>query len=87
LLKGTLVQYAGRLQRLHPDKTEVRIFDYVDRKVPVLARMFDKRLRGYRSIGYTPDDMPFVEEISDPWDEDNLRAYYDANLSDEDWIE
>jgi superfamily II DNA or RNA helicase len=85
--KGTLVQYAGRLQRLHPDKTEVRIFDYVDRKVPVLARMFDKRLRGYRSIGYTPDDMPFVEEISDPWDEDSLRGHYDANLSDEDWIE
>ncbi len=49
--------------------------------------MFDKRLRGYRSIGYTPDDMSFVEEISDPWNEDSLRGYYDANLSDEDWIE
>src|SRR5262245_50579727 len=32
--KGTLVQYAGRLHRLHPGKTEVRIYDYVDRDVP-----------------------------------------------------
>ena len=85
--KGTLVQYAGRLQRLHPDKTEVRIFDYVDRKVPVLARMFDKRLRGYRSIGYTQDGNPVEDERSDPWDEDGLRSYYDANLGDEDWVE
>lgn len=53
--KGTLVQYAGRLHRLHPGKTEVRIYDYVDRDVPMLARMFEKRMRGYRSIGYVRD--------------------------------
>jgi superfamily II DNA or RNA helicase len=52
--KGTLVQYAGRLHRLHPGKTEVRIFDYVDQQVPVLLRMFEKRRRTYRSIGYSP---------------------------------
>lgn len=33
--KGTLAQYTGRLHRLHPGKTEVRIYDYVDRDVPV----------------------------------------------------
>lgn len=53
--KGTLVQYTGRLYRLHPGKTEVRIYDYVDKAVPVLFKMFKKRLRGYRAIGYTPD--------------------------------
>jgi superfamily II DNA or RNA helicase len=50
--KGTLVQYAGRLHRQRPDKTEVRIYDYVDRNVPVLARMFEKRLKGYIALGY-----------------------------------
>jgi hypothetical protein len=30
----------------------VRIFDYVDRDVPMLLRMFEKQLRGYRAIGY-----------------------------------
>jgi len=53
--KGTLVQYAGRLHR-HLGKEEVRIFDYVDREVPVLARMFEKRLGGYRAMGYELDD-------------------------------
>jgi superfamily II DNA or RNA helicase len=50
--RGTLVQYAGRLHRLHAGKSEVRIYDYVDRNVPVLAKMFGKRLRGYRALGY-----------------------------------
>ena len=56
--KGTLVQYTGRLHRLHPGKREVRIFDYVDREVPVLLRMFEKRLRGYRAIGYGRGEAP-----------------------------
>ena len=56
--KGTLVQYTGRLHRLHPGKTEVRIFDYVDRQVPMLLRMFEKRLRGYRAIGYARGEAP-----------------------------
>jgi hypothetical protein len=30
----------------------VRIYDYVDGEVPVLARMVKKRLRGYRALGY-----------------------------------
>ncbi len=54
--KGTLVQYTGRLHRLHPAKSEVRIFDYVDSRVPVLARMFERRLRTYRAIGYSQNE-------------------------------
>jgi superfamily II DNA or RNA helicase len=50
--KGTLVQYAGRLHRLQTGKVEVQIYDYVDRNDPMLLRMFQKRLRGYRAIGY-----------------------------------
>ena len=50
--RGTLQQYAGRLHRAHAGKHEVRIYDYVDAEVPALARMFNKRLRGYRAMGY-----------------------------------
>jgi superfamily II DNA or RNA helicase len=50
--RGTLVQYAGRLHRSHGSKREVRIVDYVDRRVPMLGRMFEKRMRGYRAMGY-----------------------------------
>ncbi len=56
--KGTLIQYAGRLHRPHPHKSTVRIFDYVDRGVPMLERMFEKRLRGYRAIGYARGEAP-----------------------------
>jgi superfamily II DNA or RNA helicase len=51
--KGRLHQYAGRLHRLYEGKSEVRIYDYVDIHVPVLERMYRKRLTGYTGIGYT----------------------------------
>ena len=69
--KGTIVQYAGRLHRLHPGKREVRIFDYVDREVPMLLRMFDKRLRGYRAIGYARGEAPLG--YADPGDDRTLE--------------
>ena len=74
--KGTLVQYTGRLHRLHPGKTEVRIFDYVDREVPMLLRMFERRLRGYRAIGYARDEAPlgFAEARSEVLVEDDPRG-------------
>jgi len=69
--KGTLVQYTGRLHRLHPGKSEVQIFDYVDREVPMLLRMFEKRLSGYRAIGYARSEAPLGgnAEPSGAWEE------------------
>lgn len=51
--KGTLQQYAGRLHREHDGKTDVRIIDFVDTAHPALLRMWDKRQRGYRAMGYS----------------------------------
>jgi superfamily II DNA or RNA helicase len=48
-----LQQYVGRLHRLHDNKRDVRVYDFVDRQVPVLFRMFNKRLTGYKAIGYS----------------------------------
>jgi superfamily II DNA or RNA helicase len=53
--KGTLQQYVGRLHRLHDNKRVVRVYDYIDPAVPMLARMFERRLKGYAAIGYTID--------------------------------
>jgi len=50
--RGTVAQYAGRLHRLYERKHEVRIYDYADLNVPMLARMFDRRCQGYEAIGY-----------------------------------
>jgi superfamily II DNA or RNA helicase len=79
--KGTLVQYAGRLHRHHPRKIEVRIYDYVDREVPMLLRMFEKRLTTYRAIGYARGETPlgFGEppsaEQTVEYDEEALRHF------------
>jgi very-short-patch-repair endonuclease len=50
--RGTVAQYAGRLHRLYDGKKEVRVYDFADLNVPMLARMFDRRCRGYEAIGY-----------------------------------
>jgi superfamily II DNA or RNA helicase len=62
--KGTLVQYAGRLHRQSHGKSEVRIYDYVDRYVPMLARMFERRMKGYRSMGYASDGELGIRQAS-----------------------
>ncbi len=50
--KGTLQQYVGRLHREHDNKRVVQVYDYVDANVPMLARMYQRRRKGYDSIGY-----------------------------------
>jgi len=50
--KGKVIQYAGRLHRKHYTKTDIRIYDYVDQRVSVLAAMYKKRLKAYKTMGY-----------------------------------
>ena len=50
--KGNIAQYAGRLHREYDGKTEVRIYDYIDARVPLCDSMYRKRLKGYASVGY-----------------------------------
>ena len=50
--KGTIAQYVGRLHRDHHSKSEVVVYDYADMNIPMLAKMFERRLRGYKAIGY-----------------------------------
>jgi superfamily II DNA or RNA helicase len=76
--KGTLIQYSGRLHRHHTGKREVRIYDYVDREVMMLLRMFEKRLRTHRAIGYARGEAPlgFAEparELTIEYDDEELR--------------
>ena len=60
--KGTLQQYAGRLHREHINKQNVRIYDYAETDQLQLARMWDKRQRGYRAMGYVIN--PILTEVS-----------------------
>lgn len=51
--EGNVEQYVGRLHRAYTGKSKVEVYDYIDKNVPVLKRMYEKRLRAYRKIGYT----------------------------------
>jgi superfamily II DNA or RNA helicase len=78
--KGTLIQYSGRLHRHHRAKTEVRVYDYVDRQIPMMLRMFEKRLATYRAIGYARGEAPLglaepAEERTVEYDQEALRHF------------
>lgn len=49
---GQVKQYAGRLHREYHEKKEVRIYDYLDTKIDLAMKMYGKRSKGYRSMGY-----------------------------------
>ena len=70
--KGSIAQYAGRLHREHDGKHEVRIYDYVDIRVPLCDVMYRKRLKGYASVGYS------VAKSSDGADVANRELIYDG---------
>ena len=57
--KGRVVQYAGRLHRKYKGKIDIKIYDYVDVDVPVLWRMYERRLKTYKSMGYINLDEDF----------------------------
>lgn len=45
-------QYAGRLHRDYKNKKDVIVYDYVDKNIPVLQRMYYKRMKAYKKMGY-----------------------------------
>ncbi len=50
--QGSLAQYVGRLHRNYQGKKEVKVFDYVDIKVPMFSNMFNQRLKAYKKLNY-----------------------------------
>lgn len=62
--KGNIAQYAGRLHRDYKGKSEARIYDYVDVRVPLCESMYRKRLKGYASVGYGTTSTSDKAEIS-----------------------
>lgn len=50
--KSVVEQYAGRLNRDYEGKESVVIYDYVDSHIPMFEKMYNKRLKAYKQIGY-----------------------------------
>lgn len=62
--KGIVAQYAGRLHRSHEGKVDVQIYDYVDIHNKICEKMYQRRLKGYASIGYKTYE-PLLSSFND----------------------
>ena len=78
--KGTLAQYVGRLHRNYEGKTEVIVHDYADIFVPMLDRMYHKRIRGYAELGYSVNGSSHAE-TSFLYDSGNFYQKYSDDIS------
>jgi hypothetical protein len=52
--KGKVVQYVGRTLRSFQGKESAWVYDYFDKNVPILSRMHARRLKVYKSLGFSP---------------------------------
>ena len=83
--KGLIAQYTGRLHRDYIGKSEVRIYDYVDLRVPICDSMYRKRLHGYKAVGYSiavANEGLFAEVKTETiYDSDNFESQFHKDLA------
>lgn len=81
---GVVEQYAGRLNRDAVNKKDVIVYDYVDMHIPMFDRMYHKRLRAYKQIGYElysgPQDSLFEPSVNAIYDDDTYVAVWKNDM-------
>lgn len=82
--KGVVEQYAGRLNRDYEGKESVIIYDYVDCHIPMFDKMYYKRLKAYKQIGYDVYAEGEVEKqrTNSIFDIDNYKEVYMRDLQE-----
>lgn len=80
--EGNIEQFAGRLHRDYKTKTEVIIYDYVDSHIRVLEKMYHKRLRAYKKIGYEIWNNAIIDkqDANSIFDMDSYESVYEKDL-------
>ena len=80
--KGIVEQYAGRLNRDYDGKENVIIYDYVDSNIDMFDRMYLKRLKAYKQIGYDvyTGAQSTKQEANAIYDIDNYLEIYRTDL-------
>ena len=81
--KGLVEQYAGRLNRDYEGKKDVVIYDYVDSHIPVFDRMYAKRMKAYKQIGYQiyTGSTTEKQQANAIYDFETYRAVYEQDLA------
>ncbi|MCQ2499613.1 MAG: DEAD/DEAH box helicase family protein [Lachnospiraceae bacterium] len=80
--EGNIEQFAGRLHRDYETKQDVIIYDYVDSHIRVLEKMYHKRLRTYKKIGYEICSNVTIEKqvTNSIFDIDSYESVYEKDL-------
>jgi len=80
--KSVVEQYAGRLNRDYEGKESVIIYDYIDHRIPMFDKMYQKRLKAYKQIGYSLYSEPTadIQESNSIFDIDNYKEIYYKDL-------
>jgi superfamily II DNA or RNA helicase len=79
--KGKLVQYVGRVLRSHAGKSSVRVYDYVDTQMPILRKMYAKRQKTYRSLGFASETDQTNESSKKTSDTTGIPAAREMGIS------
>ena len=79
---GRLEQYLGRLGRDYPGKESVVVYDYVDSHIGMFERMYSKRLRAYKEIGFTveTDVVHNKQSVNSIYTSDNYIDIFERDL-------
>ena len=80
--EGRLEQYVGRLNRDYEGKEAVYVYDYIDSHIRFFDRMYAKRLRTYKKIGFsiwTEDKQP-KQTINAIYDSGNYTEKFERDL-------
>ena len=80
--EGRLEQYVGRLNRDYEGKEAVYVYDYIDSHIRFFDRMYAKRLRTYKKIGFsiwTEDKRP-KQIINAIYDSGNYTEKFEQDL-------
>ena len=80
--QSVVEQYAGRLNRNYTGKDDVIVFDYVDSHIPMFEKMYAKRLKAYKQIGYEICNGLHCEKqkANSIFDGENYREVFEKDL-------
>ena len=80
--KGVVEQYAGRLNRDYSGKKNVMIYDYVDSHIAMFDRMYHKRLKAYKQIGFDifSEEATEKQKANAVFDIDTYKEIYRKDL-------
>ena len=82
--QGNVEQYSGRLHRDYEGKKNVIIYDYVDTHIRVLDKMYYKRLRTYKKIGYeiVMNGKEKKQETNAIFDSDSYTSVFERDMAE-----